>query len=106
MKQQVVELFGKRLRIVKGDGMTDCQLCALSDFCSRVNEMAEDHPDWNYPTICQDAELKEHRYFVDDIKPRQWKPTEVQLESLRLALYGQAFRLDELRKLYEQLKAL
>lgn len=37
---------------------------------------------------------------------KQWKPTEIQLESLKLALYGQAFRLDELQKLYDQLKEL
>ena len=66
MKPQIVELFGKRLKIVKGDGLLDCHLCALSNFCDKVNEMAEDHPDFNYPTVCQDAERKDHRFFVED----------------------------------------
>ena len=66
MKQQIIEIFGKRLRIVKGDGLHDCEYCALNDFCNQVNEMAEDHTNWNYPTVCQDAKQKEHRYFVED----------------------------------------
>lgn len=45
MKQQVVELFGKRLRVVKGDGVLDCELCAIKDFCEKVNFMAEAHPE-------------------------------------------------------------
>lgn len=66
MKQQVVELFGKRLRVAKGDGVTDCVFCAIKDFCDKVNEMAEGHPEWNYPTVCQDAKGEQHRFFVKD----------------------------------------
>lgn len=66
MKQQVVELFGKRLRVVKGDGVLDCKLCAIKDFCEKVNFMAEAHPEWNYPTVCQDAKGRQHRFFVEE----------------------------------------
>ena len=49
----VIEIFGRRLKIVENDGLNNCQKCAIKDFC---------YPH-GYPMPCKDAKGNSNRHF-------------------------------------------
>lgn len=61
---KTIEIFGKRFGIVEDSVGSSCNMCALQDFCNKVNELIEiAGTDWGYPTICQTKSGRD-RHFV------------------------------------------
>lgn len=64
MKTKTIEIFGKRFGVVEDTVGSSCNMCALQDFCDKVNEMIlQAGTDWGYPTICQPKSGPD-RHFV------------------------------------------
>lgn len=62
--KNTIEIFGKRFGVVEDTVGSSCNMCALQDFCDKVNELIEaSGSDWGYPTICRTKSGKE-RHFV------------------------------------------
>lgn len=56
MENQIIEIFGKRVKIVSGDGSAnDCLSCALFLECDPTSAFY----------LCQSADKKTNRYFVE-----------------------------------------
>jgi hypothetical protein len=64
MAKKTIEIFGRRFGVVEDTVGSSCNMCALQDFCDKVNEMIlQTGTDWGYPTICQ-SKSGHDRHFV------------------------------------------
>ena len=58
----IIEIFGRRLKIVENDNTNNCQQCALKDFCFPHG----------YPYPCKDTKGNVNRHFevVKEVKTK------------------------------------
>lgn len=61
---EIIEIFGKKLKVVPDDGINSCELCALHPLCEKLCELLEEYdPNWTYPTVCSKADGDCKRHF-------------------------------------------